>query len=226
LLQQENNPREILELMARVARKLALVYLPLYVFLMAAGHVFILALFTKRYEASWPVFAVNLTLLPFLIFVTDPVVRAYANQRHTLLWLHVIILATMALVFWQWGIRLGLVGVIAVVVAWTIFGRMFMLARILRLLGVAWSDLDLIKRIGMIGIVAALASLPVFLVEWLWPSWKPLALLVVAAAAYGIAYAGGLLALRMIQPDEWEIVRKVLRPVMPQGVMRYFFPAA
>jgi drug/metabolite transporter (DMT)-like permease len=78
----------------------------------------------------------------------------------------------------------------------------------------------------MIGIVAALASLPVFLVEWLWPSWKPLALLVVAAAAYGIAYAGGLLALRMIQPDEWEIVRKVLRPVMPQGVMRYFFPAA
>lgn len=223
-LQQENKKREILELMGRVARKLSLMYFPLYVFLMAAGRVFILAAFTRRYEASWPVFAVNLTLIPFLIFLADPVVRAYANQRHTLMWLHVFVLATMVLVLWKWGGVLGPVGVIGVVVGSNVFARMFMLVRVLRLVGVAWSDLGLMKGVGVVGIAAVLAALPVFLVEWLLPALKPLVLLMVTAAAYGIAYLAGLLALQVIEPDEWKMVRKVLRPVVPEQIMRRFVP--
>jgi len=222
LLQRENQKREILELMARVARKLALLYLPLYAFLLAAGHVFVLALFTKRYEASWPVFAVNLTLIPFLIFVVDPVVRAYANQRHTLLWLHVFVLAAMVLGMWQWGGSLGPVGVITVVVGANIFARMFMLVRVLGLLGVEWRDLELMKGVGMVGIVAVLATLPALLVERMLPFLKPLMLLTVTAAVYGLAYAAGLLVLKVIEPNEWEMVRKLLRRVVPEHIMRRF----
>jgi O-antigen/teichoic acid export membrane protein len=210
LLQQENNHREILELLARVARKLSLVYFPVYAFFMAAGHVFIIALFTKRYEASWPVFAVNLTLIPLLIFLADPVVRAFANQRHTLMWLHVGVLASMALIFWKWGLGLGPVGIVAVVVACNVFARTFMLVRILRQIGAAWSDLALLKGVAVIAMVAAVSTLPALLVEALWPSLKPLLLFFVAAAVYGIAYGAGLLALKVIQQDEWDLVRKVV----------------
>jgi O-antigen/teichoic acid export membrane protein len=226
LLQQQNSNRELLELLSRVARKLSLVYFPVYAFFMAAGHVFIVALFTKRYEASWPVFAVNLTFIPLLIFLTDPVVRAYANQRHALMFLHAFILGGMALVFWLWGARLGPVGVITVVLIANIFARMFMLLRILRLIGATRSDLALLHGIGVIAILAALSTLPVFLVEWLWPGLKPLMLFIAAAAAYGISYAAGLLALKVIQPEEWEMARKALSMVVPDGIMRRFVPQA
>lgn len=226
LLQQENNKREILELMARVARKLALVYLPLYVFMMTAGRVFMVALFTTRYEASWPIFAVNLTLIPFLIFVADPVVRAYTSERHMLMWLHIFVLASMAVVLWQWGTRMGPIGVISVVVGFNIFARMFMLVRILRLVGARGSDLKLMKGVGVIGIVALLASLPVFPVLWRGASLRPLVLLIVSAAVYGIVYGVALLALKVIQPEEWEMVRKVLRPVVPEGLLQHLIPSA
>lgn len=224
LLQQQNQRREILELMARVARKLALVYFPLYVFLMAAGRVFILAAFTPRYEASWPVFAINLTLIPFLIFLTDPVVRAYATERHTLMWLHVFILASMALILWKFGAALGPVGIIGVVVGANIFARMFMLVRVLRLTGVAWSDLSLMRGVGIIGIAALLAALPVLAAESLLPTLKPVLLLMIVAAVYGLSYAIGLLALKVIESDEWAMIYKGLGPVLPKQIMRRLAP--
>ena len=48
-LERDRKHREIVLLIARVMRKLALVYLPIYAFLMVAGREFILALFTQRW---------------------------------------------------------------------------------------------------------------------------------------------------------------------------------
>ncbi|HVF90702.1 MAG TPA: lipopolysaccharide biosynthesis protein, partial [Blastocatellia bacterium] len=84
-LQKEDRRREILELTARVMRKLAAMYFPLYVFLLVVGREFIIFLFTETYISSWPIFAINLTLLPVSILVLDPVLRAYAEQRYFLL---------------------------------------------------------------------------------------------------------------------------------------------
>jgi hypothetical protein len=55
LLEAQQNPRSILELLARVSRKLALVYLPVYVALMVVGRDFIVFLFTRQYLDSWPI---------------------------------------------------------------------------------------------------------------------------------------------------------------------------
>ena len=49
VLQKRNEPREIVLLVARAARKLAAVYFPVYVFLMVAGREFIQVLFTARF---------------------------------------------------------------------------------------------------------------------------------------------------------------------------------
>jgi O-antigen/teichoic acid export membrane protein len=64
ILQKSGEHREIVLLLARAAKKLAAVYFPVYVFLLVAGREFIRVLFTARFVDSWPIFAVNLTLLP------------------------------------------------------------------------------------------------------------------------------------------------------------------
>jgi hypothetical protein len=50
------SPTEILLLLARVARKLAIAYFQMYVFLLVAGREVITLLFTSQYAASWPIF--------------------------------------------------------------------------------------------------------------------------------------------------------------------------
>ena len=69
-LQQQNETREIIFLTARAARKLAAVYFPVYALLIVVGPEFIRFLFTNRYAASWPIFAVNLTMLPASILLS------------------------------------------------------------------------------------------------------------------------------------------------------------
>ena len=81
VLQQENKNREIIRLIVRAGRKLAVVYFAAYALLLVVGPELIKLLFTNRYAESWPVFAVNLTLLPLNILMLDAIFRAYASQR-------------------------------------------------------------------------------------------------------------------------------------------------
>lgn len=123
LLQQQNDNREIIFLTARAARKLAAVYFPVYAVLLVVGPEFIRFLFTNRFAASWPVFAVNLTMLPFNILLLDPTCRVHSSERFFLLRLRIGILLTQALILFLWTVQLGLVGVISVVVGTNIIER-------------------------------------------------------------------------------------------------------
>ena len=116
-LQKRGDHREIVLLLARAARKLAAVYFPVYVFLMLAGREFIRVLFTSRFADSWPIFALNLTLLPLGIVLLDPLYRAYQRERYFLLRLRLVLAAILIATLWLFTARLGLLGVIAVVVA-------------------------------------------------------------------------------------------------------------
>ena len=78
-LQKDGRDREIKELIARMIRKLAAIYFPIYLFLLVMAHEFITFFFTSRYESSWPIFVVNLTMIPLGLVASacDPVMRAY-----------------------------------------------------------------------------------------------------------------------------------------------------
>src|SRR5207245_3824786 len=76
-LQHQQKPREIVLLTARAVRKLAAVYFPAYAFLLIMRREFIVGLFTDRYAASIPVFAVNLTLIPLGVLLLVPIMRAH-----------------------------------------------------------------------------------------------------------------------------------------------------
>ena len=84
--------------------------LSIYALMMIVGREFISFLFTNRYSASWPIFAVNLTLLPFTILLQDPLFRAFASERFFLLRLRVAVLIALVIAilaatsrFWPGG---------------------------------------------------------------------------------------------------------------------------
>ena len=94
-LQMLGDKREIIALSGRSMNKLALVFLPFYAFLFVTAEPFIVTLFSRDYIASVPIFLINLTLIPFAIWINDPVVRAFPELGRFLLYLRIALLVGM-----------------------------------------------------------------------------------------------------------------------------------
>ena len=188
VLQKSNQHREIVSLLARAARKLAVVYFPVYVFLMVAGREFIRVVFTARFADSWPIFAVNLTLLPLGAVLLDPLFRAYQRERYFLLRLRLVLAAGLIATLCLFTARLGLLGVIAVVVAIAVFERAVMAVHFARLLGVTAGDVILLRDIGKLAVAALGAGAAAELVRVLLAGASALGVLAGCGAAFAIVY--------------------------------------
>lgn len=208
-LQRNNQRREIIALTARMMRKLAAIYFALYVFLLVSGREFIAVLFTERYLASWPIFAVNLTMIPlfFLSNIYDPIMRAYAEHRYFLLKLRVALFTLLFVALWLGTARFGLVGVIVLVTAANLVERVATLAKVGRILGVERRDVALITDVGKIGLAAAGAGALTWAVRAFLSGQRPLVVLVVCGVAFGCAYLGAILWLKVPSVEEWQAVR-------------------
>ncbi len=165
-LQSRGDRAEIVRLSARIMQKLAFFYFPIYIFLLITAQTFITTLFTQNYLASVPVFLINITILPFYILVTDPIVRAYRELGRFILTLRVfIIIALVAALYF--GIQnFDLRGMIAIVVVASLFDRFVSTAAVLKKLNVGLRDLYLIKDVGKIAVAALLAGFFTFLFYW------------------------------------------------------------
>jgi O-antigen/teichoic acid export membrane protein len=188
LLQKRNEAREIVLLIARAARKLAAVYFPVYVFLMVAGREFIRVLFTSRFVDSWPIFAVNLTLLPLGIVLLDPLCRAFEHERYFLLRLRLALAAVLIAALWFFTTRLGLLGVIAVVVTIACLERAVMAIHFGRLLGVTARDVVLLRDIGKLAISALAAGVAAEVVRLFLARATALAVLASCGAVFAAVY--------------------------------------
>ena len=115
-LQVNDDKDEMIRLTARAMQKLAFFYFPIYVFLLITARMFVITLFTENYLASVPIFMINLTILPFSILITDPVVRAYKELGRFLLGLRVFILIGLVSTLYFGDRTLSLAGMITVAV--------------------------------------------------------------------------------------------------------------
>lgn len=210
LLQKQDRRREIVELTARVMRKLAAIYFPLYVFLLVVGREFIVLLFTESYAASWPIFAINLTMLPVGILVLDPVLRAYAEQRYFLLRLRLGLIVALLAALWFASARLGLVGIISVVVLASITERAATMIRMGRIVGVTRRDYVLIKDVWKMAMASTASGLLAFAARMYLVGARPIVVLVVCGAVFSAAYVSLFLISGILTRDEWEIVRRQL----------------
>jgi len=209
-LQLENQEREIVGLVARMMRKLAALYFPLYVGLLVTGREFVTTLFTDSYRASWPIFAVNLTLIPLCILTAacDPVLRAYPAYSSLLVRLRVALVAVLVAGLWVVTARHWLLGAIVVMVGVSVIDRFTVSTLLARVLHVSWRDLALFRDVAKLAAAAALAGVVAAVVRLLVAPAGPIAVLAVGSAAVAIVYVSAVLALGVPTTGEREAVRR------------------
>jgi O-antigen/teichoic acid export membrane protein len=206
LLQKEERPREIIELTANMMRKLALVYFALFVGPLVVAREFILFLFTAKYLASVPIFVVNLTMILayFISGIYDPIMRAYAEHRFFLLRLRAVLLAALLVALWLWTPRLGLIGVITLVVCVNYLERVITLTKAARMVGFRAGDLGLLTDVFKLALAAAVAAGATWLTRLFMLRQAPplFVLLVVCGLVFVAVYGAAVLLLRVVRPDE------------------------
>ncbi len=216
VLSRQNDKEEIIRLTARAMRKLAAIFFPSYVFLMVVGREVLILLFTRAYETSWPIFAVNLTLIPAAILVFDPVARAFPSERYFLLHLKIVIFVLMCAALWFGTERLGLLGVISLVVVLSIVERVIVAARLGRTLGLNKTHIRLLDDVGKCAIAALGAGVPAYAMKKVLAGTTASAVTIaVCAATFGVAYLLLAWGLALLNEQERTFVRH-----MPARVWR------
>lgn len=162
-LQSENDKREMIRLTARIMQKLAFFYFPIYLFLIITAQTFIVTLFTRNYAASVPIFVINLTLMPFYIWVVDPIVRSYQELGRFLLTLRIFIFIALVSALYFGIQNFDLRGMIAIVVIVTLTEKLISSIAVLRKLEVKKSDLSLLNGVVKTAIASLSAGIFTFL---------------------------------------------------------------
>ncbi len=165
-LQAGGEKREMIRLVSRAMQKLAFFYFPIYIFLMITAQTFVMTLFTRNYLASVPILMINLTLLPFYIWVTDPVFRAYKELGRFLLILRVLIFLAMTAALY-FGIQyFDLRGMIAIVIVTALVDKLITTTLAFRKLNVTAEDIYLLKDVGKTAAASLIAGAATFLFYW------------------------------------------------------------
>jgi len=209
-LQGQGREREIVLLLANATRKLATAILPVYAILMVTGREFLTVMFTSAYAQSWPIFAINLTLLPLSLLDVDAVARAYQSHRFFLVKLQVVLSVVMVIALWYGISQFGVLGAVTVVVGINFTLRAALAARFTRVLGAKPRDLLLLKDVGKVGFASAVSAFFSMVLRSLMiqRGASPLLILVVCGTAFAAAYVLTILLLRVPNSDECERVRR------------------
>ena len=161
-LQKRGDTQEIIRLTARAMQKLAFFYFPVYAFFLITAETFITTLFTEKFAASVPVFLINITILPFDIWITDPIVRAYKELGRFLLALRVFVLVALVGALYFGSQNFGLRGMIGIVVVITILERAVTVFAVARKLGVEKKDFWLLNGVWKTAAAAITAGIALF----------------------------------------------------------------
>lgn len=206
-LQKEGKTQEIIRVTAGAMRKLSAIYFPLYALLLVVGRELIAFLFTKQYLGSWPIFAINLTTLPFLILIADPIIRAHAEHRFFLLKVRAVTIVVLFAALWFGTRYFGLVGSISVMVCVHVVDRLIEAFKAWRVVGVTWRDIVLLKDVGKVGVATLAAGSLAAVVRLFAVGGQPFLVLVLCSIAFGCAYLAFMWLLAVPTTEEREALR-------------------
>jgi O-antigen/teichoic acid export membrane protein len=212
-LQQEGNRDDILRLMLRSWHKLAGVIFPICGALLALGFEFITVLYTPRYQASWPIFALNLSMLAIGILITDAVVRGHTEIRS---WMVTTRLVGIAV---QIGVSLlaipvfGMIGALMGIVVAAIIDRAIMLQVLFRLLGFSRRHLPALAGLAWFALASAIAAAGALGAKWVLHDFAPFVRLVCGSGVFGAIYVATVIFLRLLDAEEKEFLNRHLRKI-------------
>jgi O-antigen/teichoic acid export membrane protein len=210
-LHQQGNREEILLLMLRSWHKLAAAIIPLTGVLYAVGYEFITVFYTQRYQASWPIFALNLAVLLLGMMITDAVVRGHPEIRS---WMFITRFVGIVV---QIGVSLltipvfGMIGALLGIVVAGVVDRIIMLTVLFRLLGFGPRHLRALSGIAGFALGSVVAAAAAITVKWLVHGYPPMVRLVCGAATFGVIYVITVLKMDVLNADEKAVLNRYLR---------------
>lgn len=224
-LQKEAKTSDIIAITAAAMRKLAAIYFPMYALLMVVGREFITFLFTSQYLASWPIFAINLTTLPFLIVLADPIIRSHAEHRFFLLKVRLLTIVVLFAGLWFGTKYFGLLGAITVMVSVNLVDRLIEGGKACRIVNVRWRDIRLLKDVGKLAVASLAAASLTAIARMFLIGQRPFVVLALCGVVFALCYAVFMLALSIPTSEEREQFRGVFGSLLQSaGRKRSFAP--
>ena len=163
-LQQSGDKDEMIRLTARASQKLAFFYFPIYVFLLITANTFIITLFTEKYAASAAIFVINITILPFAVIITDPILRSYKELGRKFLLTRILVLTSLIAVLYFGLPYFSMTTIIMVAVGAILIEKCVAESMIIFKLGLRWRHLPLLSNVGKTGIAAIVAGVVTYFV--------------------------------------------------------------
>ncbi len=158
-LHQEGRVEDIRNVLANAINRVATVQFPIYALLLVAGRDLIVFFYTKRYEASAPIFYITITLILLNVFIYDPIVRAYVELRKFILVVRIAVFVVLFLVLAPVIHHFGMIGAAVTAVLGDLTERLIVGKRICRTIGVNRRDFRRLTDVLRVAIVAAVAAL-------------------------------------------------------------------
>lgn len=239
-LQLEGNREEMIRLTARAMQKLAFFYFPIYVFLLITANTFIITLFTQKYEQSASVFVINLTMLPFSILITDPIVRSYKELGRLFLLTRILVLTGLCGVLYFGLDSFGLTGMITVAVGAIVVEKLIAETMVIRKLGLGLRHLLLLSGVAKTAVISIVAGVVTYFVytnvhEYVLGVGEHFAeaalsttrlstlnffggslVLAISAAVYAPVYLLAANLWNVIEDDERQAVKNIIRKFLPK----------
>jgi O-antigen/teichoic acid export membrane protein len=205
-LQQDGDKPGMLKLMLRTWRTLGLIYIPTAVGLTLLAPDFITALYTDKYAGSVPIFRLNLALVILSLFVTDAVLRAFAEHRMWVLRNRVIILLTQLALSAVLVPLIGMAGAfLAVVLSWTL-ERVLSLRLVFRTLGFNREHTYILRELGHLTAAALGAVVITAAVLTGMQGAAPVIRLTVGILVFAATYLSAIGATGFLNPEERQLI--------------------
>lgn len=176
---------------------------------------FITALFTTKYLASAPIFAVSLCNMLLSLHLTGPVLRAFAEFRYYRL-LQCIVFLPLTWFALSTGVQVaGLLGAIAATAAMRGLDVLVTVVLLGKKLHLSRHDLRFLGPLLKIAAAATLSSLAVLALRPWFPAWPALALFLTGSAIFGTVYFAAAFMLGAVTETEKATLRRILGKILP-----------
>jgi O-antigen/teichoic acid export membrane protein len=196
-LQQQNRNDEVRRVIASAINRVAAVQFPAAALLLVIGRDLIVLLYTKTYEASYSIFAINVLMLPLSAFLIDPIIRSYMELRKFVLIarvvLTIILLATLSMIIH----RFGMIGAVSAAVVAEFIERLIHGWRASRAVEATSRDLALFSDLAKVTMTTAVVALVAYAVRSTIDPDRVLLRLFAATSCFGVLYLPAMYALEL-----------------------------
>jgi O-antigen/teichoic acid export membrane protein len=217
-LQQQKRNDEVRRVVASAINRVAAIQFPAAALLLVTGRDLIVLLYTKTYEASYSVFAINILLLPLSAFLVDPIIRSYLELRKFVLVLRIILtiilLSTLAMIIH----RFGMIGAVSAAVIVELIERLMHGWRASKAVEAGAKDLALFSDLAKITIVTVVVGLVTYFVRNLINPDLVVPRLVVAMTCFGALYLTAVYALKL--PGSQELSKERVARLISSAVQK------